>query len=114
MAQALELDQVAEGARVGTFQAGFDALEERVGIGVGQPGESGGEGLDGAERVVRVFLDACDVLDVELGLDESEALETPFSGDHFVDQVDFGWGARLELVEVGGEELMEFVGVLGG
>ncbi|HTS51132.1 MAG TPA: hypothetical protein VMH05_24465 [Bryobacteraceae bacterium] len=38
---ALELDQGAEGARVGPFQAGFDALEERVGIGIGQPGEGG-------------------------------------------------------------------------
>ena len=111
---ALELDQGAEGARVGPFQAGFDALEERVGIGVGQPGEGGGEGLDGAERVVRVVVGVFDVLDVELGLDESEALKTPFGGDHFVDQVDFGGAVGLELIEVGDEELLEFVGVLGG
>ena len=66
---ALELDQVAEGARVGAFQAGFDAMEERVGIGVGQPGEGRREGFDGAERVIRIFLGAFDVLDVELVLD---------------------------------------------
>ncbi len=107
------MDQVAEGARVGPFQAGFDAMEERVGIGVRQPGEGGGEGLAGAERVIRVFLDVFHVLDVELGFDYGEALEAPFGGDHFVDQVEFGGAVGLELVEVGGEELVEFGGVFG-
>jgi len=55
-----------------------------------------------------------DVLDVELGFDYGEALEAPFGGDHFVDQVEFGGAVGLELIEVGGEELLEFVGVLGG
>jgi hypothetical protein len=31
-----------------------------------------------------------------------------------VDQVEFGGAVGLELVEIGGEELLELVGVLGG
>ena len=89
-------------------------MEEGVGVGVGQPGEGGGEGLDGGERVIGVFLGVFDVLDVELGLDYGEALEAPFGGDHFVDQVEFGGAVGLELIEVGGEGLVEFGGVLGG
>jgi len=40
-------------------------------------------------------------------------LEEPLGGDPFVDQVDFGGAVGMELVEVRGEELVEFIGVLG-
>jgi len=49
-----------------------------------------------------------------LGLDDGEALEAPLGGDHIVDQVEFGGAVGLELIEVRGEELVEFVRVLGG
>lgn len=111
---ALELDQVAEGARVGSLQARFDAMEEREGICVGEPGEGFGERLGGGERVVGVFFGALQVFDVELGLDDGEALQAPLGGDHLVDQMELGGAAGLELIEVGGEELVEFFGVLGG
>ena len=108
------MDQVAERARVGPLQTGLDALEERVRIGISQPGEGGCEGLDGAERVVGAFFGAFDVLDVELGLDDGEALKAPLGGNHIVDQVELGGAVGLELIEAGGEELVEFVGVLSG
>jgi hypothetical protein len=89
-------------------------MEEREGIVVRHAGERFGEGLGGAERVVRAFLDVFDGLDVHLGLDYGESQEAPLGGDHFVDQVEFGGAMGLELIEVRGEELLEFVRVLGG
>ncbi len=64
--------------------------------------------------MVRVFLNVFDRLDIELGFDYGQALEAPLRSDHFVDQVEFGGAVWLELIEVRGEELLEFVGVLCG
>ena len=47
VAEVLELEEIAESAGVCAFEAGFDAMEERVGVRVGEALESAGEGGDG-------------------------------------------------------------------
>lgn len=65
----LELEEVAEGAGVGAFEAGFGAVEEGVGVAVGQALEAFGEGTFWCEWVVRVFLDVVDGCLEELRFD---------------------------------------------
>ena len=75
-------------------------MKESIRVGVSQPLEGVGEGLGGAEAVVRVFFRALHGLDVQLGFDDGKAIETPPGGDHLVDQVELGWAEGLELPDI--------------
>jgi len=114
VAIALELEEIAEGARVGAGEAGFHAVQDVEGGAVGEPFEGGGEGLVGSEGVIGIFFDAVDGFDKELGFDAGDAVEAPLSGDHFMDEVEFDGADGAELLEVGGEEGVEVGGVFGG
>jgi hypothetical protein len=114
LAGSLELEQIAEGAGVGAGEAGLGAVEDGERVAVGEPFERLGESLDGGERVVGVFFDVVDGGGEELGFDDGDAVETPFGGSHFVDQVELNGAAGLEVVGVGGEEVVEFRRVFGG
>jgi len=89
VAIALELEENAEGARVGSGVAGFHAMENVEGAAVGEAFERFGERLVGRERVVGVFLDVVDGFGEELGFDAGDAVEAPFGGNHLVDEVEF-------------------------
>ena len=114
MAEALELEEIAEGARVGTAEAGFRAMQEGEVVPVGQGFEGAGKGFDGGWRVVRELFFARDGGGEELGFDEGDTVQPPLGGDHFVDQVKLDRAAGLELLEVGCLEGVELGGVFGG
>jgi hypothetical protein len=84
LAEPLELEEGAEGARVGTLEAGFGAMQDRQIGRVGEGSEGFGEGLDGSEGfIVVVGGEVVFVLDgfgEELVFDEGEAGETPPGG----------------------------------
>ena len=118
----LHPEQKLEGARIGAFQAGLNAVEE-VERAVGQAFEGLGERLRGGKRLVFVaifdflgatFVDVGDGFGQELGFDESEAIEAPFGGDDFVNQVEFDGAGRAKLLEVGIEETLKVGGVFRG
>src|SRR5579872_3343276 len=111
VAEPLELEEITEGAGIGAAEARLHAMEETKGGAVGERLESSGEGLNGSEWVVRVLLFTLDGCGEELGFDEGDALETPLGRGHFVDQVELGRAIRLELLGIGGEESVVFVGV---
>ena len=113
-AKALEFQEEFEGAGIGAFQAGFVAGEKWQ-----RPGFCQG-GIGVAERAMRVVvgvvfvqflrLDEYLVLD-KIGFDGPEASLAPFSGDHFLDQIELDWSYGLELLDVG---VQHFLILLGG
>ena len=118
----MEPEQILERARVGAFEAGLDAMEEAEGT-AGEAVKSFGEGLGGGQGFVldavfdglsALLLDVGDGVGQELRLDEGEAIEAPFGGDDFVDEVEFDGAGGLELLDVGIEEALKIGGVFGG
>ena len=115
-------EQKLERAGVGAFQAGLNAVKEVERAG-GQAFKGLGERLGGSKHLIFVavfdflgatLLDVGDGVGQELGFDEGEAIEAPFGGDDFVNQVGFGGAGRAKLLEVGIEETLKVGGVFRG